>query len=103
MPEEKEDGLTKASGLARNIYSILILIGFLVSLGTTWGVFTSKVSSLETNFAEYKGATKEKINKLEGQVFQLELNKASNDVVIKNIDDNLEEIKQSIKDLKEGN
>lgn len=100
MPEEND--LTKTSSLVKNLYSIVVFIAFIVGLGVTWGTLTSKISTLETNFAEYKGATKEKINKLEGQVYQLELNKVSKDIIIKNIDKSLVEIKQTLKEIKEG-
>jgi len=83
------DEVEKVSGFAKNIYSIIILVAFVVGLGITWGTFTSNVSAL-----------KEKVNKLEGQVFQLELTKASNEVVLKNIDEKLKDIKESVDELK---
>lgn len=100
MAEETE--LTKASVLVKNLYSIIVFVAFIVGLGVTWGTLTSKISTLETNFAEYKGATKEKVSKLENQVYQLELNKVSKDITIKNIDKSLVEIKETLKEIKEG-
>ena len=97
-----EDGLSKASGVVKNIYSIIVLIVFIVGLGVTWGTLTSNISSMESNFAEYKGATREKINKLESQVYQLELNKVGKDIIIQNINNSLIEIKETLKEIKEN-
>ena len=99
----ENNDLSKASGAVKNIYSIMVLIVFVVGLGITWGTLTSNISALETNFSEYKGATKESLTKLEGQVYQLELNKVGNDITIKNIDNSLKEIKETLKEIvKEG-
>jgi len=37
------DEVEKVSGFAKNIYSIIILVAFVVGLGITWGTFTSNV------------------------------------------------------------
>ena len=101
MAEDTELG--KASAVVKNVYSIIVFIAFVVGLGVTWGTLTSKISTLETNFAEYKGSTKEKVKKLEDQVFQLELNKVTIELTVKNIDKSLVDIKDTLKKIQEGN
>jgi hypothetical protein len=95
-------GLDKAAGLAGNLYGIITLVAFVVGLGVTWGTLTSRMSTLETNFAEYKEGAKEKITKLENQVYQLELGKVSSDIILKNIDTNVTELKDEVKKLNKG-
>lgn len=86
-----------------NINGTITVAAFIVGLGITWGTLISKTSSLEDDFLEYKTATKERIIMLERQVYQLELNRASSDVILKNIDSNVTELKEEVKKINKGN
>lgn len=74
----------------------------MIGVGVTWRTLRSNISNMETNFEQKRSVVWKRLSKLEDEVHALYLNKASNGVVLKNINNNLEEIDGSIKELKDG-
>lgn len=74
----------------------LPILVVLVGLGINWGVTKTELSDVKYRMEELRN----KRNKLQSDVHELQLKQASETQILENIRSNLKEIKIDIKDLK---
>jgi hypothetical protein len=96
--QSKPDVIDSSSKYIRWIQSVIGLVVLVVGLGINWGVTKAELTSVKAAAQ----AQSTQIEKLEGDILQLQLKQAGDDQLLKSMKEDLKEIRGDVKKILEA-
>lgn len=96
MPDQSVD---KPGKYLKWILGILSILAVIASMAITWGVTRNQLDTLQKEFKEYKKETKGQVADLRSDLTEIQIRQAGADQTLKNIQEDVAEIKTDVKKL----